>query len=84
MKRRIRRKRESGHDLCRIADTTDRVDDSAMDPTQLLAACGLVIGTVDYALLVRRRAAMRRQWREAAAAQEAGLHGLVRVLLADR
>ncbi|HEY8177391.1 MAG TPA: hypothetical protein VIH19_02235 [Candidatus Limnocylindria bacterium] len=40
-----------------------------MDPTQLLAACGLVIGTVDYALLVRRRAAMRRQWREASARQ---------------
>jgi len=55
-----------------------------MDPTQLLAACGLVVGTVDYALLVRRRAAMRRRWREVAAAQEAGLHGLVRVLLIDR
>lgn len=55
-----------------------------MDPTQLLAACGLVIGTVDYALMVRRRATMRRLWREAAAAQEAGLHGLVRVLLVDR
>ncbi|HKO32512.1 MAG TPA: hypothetical protein VJY85_02080 [Candidatus Limnocylindria bacterium] len=55
-----------------------------MDPTQLLAACGLVIGTVDYALMVRRRAAMRRQWREAAAAQDAGLQGLVRVLLVDR
>ena len=84
MKRRIRRKRESDHDLCRIADTAARADDSAMDPTQLLAACGLVIGTVDYALLVRRRAAMRRHWREAAAAEEAGLHGLVRVLLIDR
>jgi len=50
----------------------------------LLAACGLVVGTVDYALLVRRRAALRRRWREVAAAQEAGLHGLVRVLLIDR
>ena len=55
-----------------------------MDPAQLLAACGLVIGTVDYALLVRRRAAMRRHWREMSAAQDAGLQGLVRVLLADR
>ena len=27
---------------------------------------------------------MRRHWREAAAAQDAGLHGLVRVLLVDR
>jgi hypothetical protein len=40
-----------------------------VDPTQLLAACGLVIGTVDYALLVRRRAAMRRQWRAAMVSQ---------------
>lgn len=55
-----------------------------MDPTQLLAACGLLIGTVDYALMVRRRAAMRRHWREVQAAQEAGLHGLVRVILVDR
>lgn len=55
-----------------------------MDPTQLLAACGLLIGTVDYALMVRRRAALRRHWREVAAAQEAGLHGLVRVILVDR
>ena len=84
MKRLISWMCESGHDLCRIADTADRADDSAMDPTQLLAACGLVIGTVDYALMVRRRAAMRRHWREAAAAQDAGLHGLVRVLLVDR
>ena len=84
MKRRGRRMREPGHDLCRIADPADRADDSGMDPTQLLAACGLVIGTVDYALMVRRRAAMRRHWREAAAAQDAGLHGLVRVLLVDR
>jgi len=84
MKRRGRRMREPGHDLCRIADPADRADDNGMDPTQLLAACGLVIGTVDYALMVRRRAAMRRHWREAAAAQDAGLHGLVRVLLVDR
>ncbi len=72
-----------GHDLCHIADTSDGADDDAMDPTQLLAACGLVIGTVDYALMVRRRAAMRRHWREVAAAQQAGLQGLVRVILAD-
>lgn len=55
-----------------------------MDPTQLLAACGLVIGTVDYAVMVRRRAAMRRRWRDRAAAQDSGLQGLVRVLLIDR
>ena len=73
-----------GYDLCHIADTSWWADDDAMDPTQLLAACGLLIGTVDYALMVRRRAAMRRHWREVAAAQDAGLHGLVRVILVDR
>ena len=52
-----------------------------MDVTHLLAAVGLVIGTVDYSLLVRRRARSRRQQR---AAQDIGLQGLVRVLLVDR
>jgi predicted MarR family transcription regulator len=67
-----------------MADTSRPADHPVVDPTHLLAACGLVIGTVDYALMVRRRAAERRHWREAAAAQAAGLHGLVRVLLIDR
>jgi len=84
VKRQARRRREVGHDLCHMADASRPADDVVVDPTQLLAACGLLIGTVDYALMVRRRAAMRRHWREVAAAQEAGLHGLVRVILVDR
>ena len=84
MKRRTGDSREVGHDLCHMADTSRAADHDAVDPTQLLAACGLLIGTVDYALMVRRRAAMRRHWREVAAAQEAGLQGLVRVILVDR
>jgi hypothetical protein len=61
--------RESGHDQCHIADTSAQPEDGAVDPTQLLAACGLVIGTVDYALMVRRRAATRKQWRAAVVSQ---------------
>lgn len=72
-----------GHDQCHMADTPPHADHDAMDPTQLLAACGLLIGTVDYALMVRRRAAMRRHWREVVATQDAGLQGLVRVILID-
>jgi len=55
-----------------------------MDTAHLLSAFGLVIGTVDYTLLVRRRARLRRQLREAEASQDIGLQGLVRVLLVDR
>jgi hypothetical protein len=50
---------------------------------QVLSAVGLVIGTVDYSLLIRRRAARRRQARQARMVEETGLQGLVRVLLAD-
>jgi hypothetical protein len=46
-----------------------------MDTAHLLSAFGLVIGTVDYTLLVRRRARLRRQLREAEATQEIGLQG---------
>jgi hypothetical protein len=55
-----------------------------MDAAHLLSAFGLVIGTVDYSLLVRRRARARRMLREAEASQQVGLQGLVRVLLVDR
>ena len=51
-----------------------------MDAVHLLSALGLVIGTLDYSLLVRRRARQRRQARDA---QVIGLQGMVRVLLAD-
>lgn len=52
-----------------------------MEFSHLLAAVGLVIGTLDYSLLVRRRARARRQQ---LVAQDIGLRGLVRVLLVDR
>jgi hypothetical protein len=47
---------------------------------QLLSIVGLAVGAADYALLIRRRAAVRRrlEW-----AQQSGLQGLVRVMLAD-
>ena len=51
-----------------------------MDAVHLLSALGLVIGTVDYSLLIRRRARQRRQVRDA---QVIGLQGMVRVLLTD-
>jgi hypothetical protein len=55
-----------------------------MDTAQLLLALGLVFGTLDYGLMIRRRAAVRRRQLEAEAAQQIGLQGLVRVLLVDR
>jgi hypothetical protein len=50
---------------------------------QLLSAMGLLIGTLDYSLLVRRRAVSRRHARQIALVEESGLQGLVRVLLAE-
>jgi hypothetical protein len=52
-----------------------------MDAAHLLSAVGIVIGTIDYTLLIRRRARKRRQLESA---QHIGLQGLVRVLLVDR
>jgi hypothetical protein len=57
---------------------------SGMDTAHLLSAFGLMIGTLDYSLLVRRRDRVRRQLRETEATQQIGLQGLVRVLLVDR
>jgi hypothetical protein len=50
---------------------------------QLLSAVGLLIGTLDYSLLIRRRARMRRNARQSAMVEQSGLQGLVRVLLAE-
>ena len=47
---------------------------------QLLSIVGLALGTADYALLIRRRAADRRRLETV---QKTGLQGLVRVMLAD-
>jgi hypothetical protein len=54
-----------------------------MEPSQLLSAFGLLVGTVDYTLLVRRREDARRR-RDEEAAHRSGLQGLVRVLLVDQ
>ena len=52
-----------------------------MDATaQMLATLGMVLGTVSYALLVRRRADDRRRQR---VVEATGLLGLVRVMLAE-
>ncbi|MGH6914130.1 MAG: hypothetical protein ACREH3_10535, partial [Geminicoccales bacterium] len=51
--------------------------------TQLLGAMGLLIGALDYTLLIRRRAEARRRARDAESVEQSGLQGLVRVLLAD-
>jgi hypothetical protein len=61
-----------------VTSSEDRAD---MDAVHVMAAMGLVIGTIDYLLLIRRRARMRRQLESSHAV---GLQGLVRVLLADR
>jgi hypothetical protein len=50
---------------------------------QLLSLAGLVAGTAEYSTMIRRRADRRRQLLEQQAAESAGLHGLVRVFLAD-
>lgn len=50
---------------------------------QLLTVLGLVLGTVDYALLIRRRGEARRREAALHAVQLTGLQGLVRVMLAD-
>ncbi len=51
-----------------------------MDALHMLSIAGLMIGALDYALLVRRRARKRRLLESA---HLTGLQGLVRVMLAD-
>lgn len=48
---------------------------------QLLSAIGLAIGTIDYAIVIRRRARQRRRAAEMESVQMSGLQGLVRVML---
>lgn len=45
---------------------------------QALSMAGLALGTLGYALIIRRR---RDQRRQASAAAETGLQGLVRVMV---
>lgn len=52
---------------------------------ELLSLTGLIGGTIEYCEIIQRRAHRRRQVEaDQRAAQEAGLRGMVRVLLAER
>lgn len=48
-----------------------------------LTLVALIAGTLEYAILLRHRQDARRLAREKEAAADIGLHGLVRVLLAE-
>jgi hypothetical protein len=74
----------AAHDHRAIVAAVAATHRAEMDAAHLLSALGLVIGTADYSLMVRRRAKVRRQLRETEASQQIGLRGLVRVLLVDR
>lgn len=59
-----------------------------MEPSTLLLAqaislAGLIAGTGEYAAILRRRAAGRRDAHEHEIAAESGLQALVRIALAD-
>jgi hypothetical protein len=59
-------------------------DDVRLLIAQVASLVALVIATIDYGAVVRRRAWRRRRDAELLAAQETGLQGLVRVLIVDR
>lgn len=50
---------------------------------QSLTLIALLAGTLEYAILIRHRQDARRLVRERETAADIGLHGLVRVLLAE-
>ena len=50
---------------------------------QALSLVALIAGTLEYAILLRHREDARRLVRDKEAAADIGLHGLVRVLLAE-
>jgi hypothetical protein len=50
---------------------------------QLLTLAALIAATIEYCEVIRRRRVHRAHEMEGRIAQEAGLHGLVRVLLVD-
>lgn len=55
-----------------------------MELAQGLSLIGLLIGTLDYAVVIRHRAERRRVLEHTAAeARAIGLHGLVRVFLTE-
>jgi hypothetical protein len=59
------------------------MDADTLTLARLLALTALIAGTIDYAEVLRRRVARRKRERERAVFEERGLHGLVRVFLAD-
>lgn len=74
--------------IFRLRSGLRRTDASAMDAdavtlARLLSMAALVAATTEYAEIIRRRGLRRAEARERAAREEIGLHGLVRVLLAD-
>ena len=58
-----------------------QVDTHAL--AQLLSLSGLLGGTIEYAEIIKRRALSRRSAASREEGAEIGLHGLVRVFLAD-
>jgi len=50
---------------------------------RLLSTAVLIAATAEYVAVIRRRLARRAEARERVALEQHGLHGLVRVLLAD-
>jgi hypothetical protein len=50
---------------------------------ELLVLAGLVAGTAEYSIMIRRRQVRRDLAAQQAAAEVAGLQGLVRVFLAE-
>lgn len=74
--------------IVRLSHGPLRDDRSGMDPdnltlARLLALAALTAATTDYAEIIRRRVVHRADARERAVFEERGLHGLVRVFLAD-
>ena len=59
------------------------MDADAVTLARLLSIAALVAATIEYAEIIRRRGLRRAEARERATREEIGLHGLVRVLLAD-
>lgn len=59
-------------------------DDTQYLLGQLVTLAGLVGATIEYCVIIKRRATQRRLAAEQSVSQAAGLQGLVRIFLADR
>jgi hypothetical protein len=65
-------------------EIVDAMSDANYLLAELLTLAALIAGTIEYCEIIRRRTVHRALETESRIAQEAGLHGLVRVLLVDR